>query len=149
MTVESDVKDIINADSTLTGLLTGGIYTYDETGRLGISRQTTPSAFSGATIKPNLVIWNDGGSASFDIIQEYPFTASTTEIVQLRFRSSETNAITTLTSAMNRARQLLHGARLSGGGHLYWFDDITMPIEQDLLRAKLFIQTYHLQVVRS
>ena len=47
MAISEVIRDALAADATLVGLLTGGIYSYEQTGRNGISRVTTPTAYNG------------------------------------------------------------------------------------------------------
>ncbi|MCZ2099716.1 MAG: hypothetical protein LC121_26330 [Anaerolineae bacterium] len=45
MAIGETIRDVLAGDGTLAALLTGGIYSYDETGRNGISRAALPDAF--------------------------------------------------------------------------------------------------------
>ena len=45
MGLSEAVRDVLAADATLAALLVGGIYSYEDTGRNGISRVTTPDAY--------------------------------------------------------------------------------------------------------
>ena len=46
MGMSETIRDLLAADTTLAALLVGGIYSYEQTGRNGISRVTTPAAYT-------------------------------------------------------------------------------------------------------
>jgi hypothetical protein len=58
MTIADDVKTTLVAVGAINTALTGGIHTYEETGRLGLNRDTVGAAFDTTTglIKPCCVI---------------------------------------------------------------------------------------------
>jgi hypothetical protein len=57
MSTVSTVKALLEADATLLATATGGVWDYDETGRLGLSRTTTPAAFDASErILPCLLV---------------------------------------------------------------------------------------------
>jgi len=45
MSVLASIKTLLEADATLLASATGGIFDWEETGRLGISRTSTPAAY--------------------------------------------------------------------------------------------------------
>lgn len=47
MGLSETIRDLLAADATLTALLIGGIYSFEQTGRNGLSRATTPNAYNG------------------------------------------------------------------------------------------------------
>ena len=79
MSVSSDIKDYLETtDPTLTtDVLTGGIYDWNETGRLGIngSNAATADAFDGAILQPCALVkfrgWNIGGGIVDEASQTY------------------------------------------------------------------------------
>ncbi|MEO8396496.1 MAG: hypothetical protein ABI700_26115 [Chloroflexota bacterium] len=46
MAISETIRDLLADDATLAALLVGGIYSDEQTGRNGISRVTTPDAYS-------------------------------------------------------------------------------------------------------
>ncbi len=46
MGLSEAIRDVLADDATLAALLVGGIYSFEQTGRNGISRVTTPAAYS-------------------------------------------------------------------------------------------------------
>lgn len=53
MSIESDIVTLLNADGTLTGILTGGVYGKQQIGKMGIdaNNSATPNAYSVANQK--------------------------------------------------------------------------------------------------
>jgi hypothetical protein len=90
MSARGEIKTILEADGALLATATGGIWDWDETGRLGISRETTPDAYTSAgVIQPCLLVKSRGrlpdGQAHDTSLQ----TASTREIVEIWFYQDE------------------------------------------------------------
>jgi hypothetical protein len=58
MTIADDVKTVLTAVSSISTALTGGLHTYEETGRLGLNRDTVSAAWDSTSglLKPCLVI---------------------------------------------------------------------------------------------
>jgi hypothetical protein len=56
LSVSNVVKAILEADTSLNAILTGGIYDFEETDRRGITFQNTPAAFNGPLINPCAII---------------------------------------------------------------------------------------------
>ncbi len=51
-TTSQNIQSALTGSSALTTILTGGIYTFEDTGRMGITFRNVPSAFDGALLKP-------------------------------------------------------------------------------------------------
>lgn len=57
MTISEAIRDALAEDAGLAALLTGGIYSYEQTGRNGISRVTTPDAYdAGGFLLPCAIV---------------------------------------------------------------------------------------------
>lgn len=56
MSIRADLRETLEADATLTGILTGGIYDASELGVDGLTPEAAPSAFTGARLKPCALI---------------------------------------------------------------------------------------------
>ena len=114
MTHESDIQVVLQGDSTFNTPLTGGIYTYDETGRNGISPQSTPDAYSSGTLLPCVVIKERSSVPTSPIRSEASRDFSYRAAVELWFYDDGAAILDTLTSARNRAIALLHDQRVTG-----------------------------------
>jgi hypothetical protein len=117
MTIADDIKAVLVADTGAGGvntLLTGGIYTYEDTGRLGINRDSASSAFDSTTglLKPCCVVKERsqiGDSGIRDVA-----VASYREVVELWFYNDGNATYDTLESARDRAFLLLDGLMIGG-----------------------------------
>lgn len=128
MSHASDIVTVLDADSGVGGaatLLTGGIYTFDETGRLGINRDDTPTAFDGTTglLKPCAVVKtrakiHDGGIHD-DQTQEMSYR----QVVEIWLYADGNAGYSTLESAQARIFTLLNGKRINGA-LVRWVNDI-------------------------
>lgn len=58
MSNENAIKAVLEADATLLTTATGGVWSWSDTGRLGLDRKLTPDAFDTTTglIKPCLLV---------------------------------------------------------------------------------------------
>lgn len=108
--LEDAVKAKLVADAGAGGvktLLTGGLFTFDETGRNGISRQSTAGAFDATTgvLKPCCVVKQramvpDGGARDVGV-------ASYRSVVELWFYDDSDATTDTIYSAAARAFAVL------------------------------------------
>lgn len=69
-TIAQAVRDYIQLEPTLYQLMTGGMYTWDETGRLGINYTTVPQAFNRSRLMPCLAVKIRGLLPTKDIRDE-------------------------------------------------------------------------------
>lgn len=56
MTIRAKIKGVLEADTTLTGILTGGIYDASELPQDGLTPEAVPGAYSGVRLLPCAVI---------------------------------------------------------------------------------------------
>lgn len=120
MTLVDDIASALEADSGAGGvatLLTGGVYTYGETGRLGINRDSTPTAFDGTTglLKPCCVVKQRGQNLDNGITDDGAQHISYRQVVELWFYADGDNGFSTITSARDRAFTVLHGKMIGTG----------------------------------
>jgi len=114
MSHESDIQAALQTDTTFNNLMTGGIYTYDETGRNGISLQGTPAAYDDGTLKPCVVIKERSSTPTNAIRSEAIRDFSYRAVLELWFYDDGAATLDTLDSAKNRAIALLHDQRVTG-----------------------------------
>jgi len=110
MSIADDCATVLEADNGAGGvatLLTGGIYTFAETGELGISRDTTPNAFNATTglLKPCCVIRVRG--QNYDNGPRDIGVASYRQVVELWFYNDRSATYATIESARTRCIALL------------------------------------------
>lgn len=115
--IADTIKTLLDADVTLTALLTGGIYTNTTISEIAVNRHTSPSAFQPGNLsflRPLLIINQRverpmGGLADSDTSYQ-----STYQIVELWYYNDRGAGYATLDSAASRVYTLLNGERLTG-----------------------------------
>jgi len=111
--VESVVIAALEADAGVGGvvtLLTGGVYSFVETGRLGISRTSTPGAFDAdGLLKPCAVVKARGAAPDGGADDDGAQVASYRQVVEVWLYADGDAAQTTIEAAQRRAFTVLHG----------------------------------------
>jgi hypothetical protein len=110
----ASAKTILEADGTLTALATGGIYDWDETGRLGINRtnSATSAAFTNGIIKPCLLL-KLRSSVPFGGIADDPNRIVSARDM-LEVWAYQDNGYATIKSMLARVYTDLQGQQLGG-----------------------------------
>jgi hypothetical protein len=130
MSLEDSIKAVLAADSTFAGLMTGGIYAYEDTGLLGFSRDSIPAAFdSNGLVKPSCVVKARALIPDQQITDEGGQAMSYRQVVEIWFY--EALGYDTIHAVTVRAFALLHGKRIANhkllwaGGIPVFFDEKT------------------------
>ena len=125
MSYDATLKTLFQADGTLTGLLVGGIYTWEDTGRLGFSRQSIPNAYdANGLLRPCLIIKTRDDIAQYEIPDADFQFVDTKAVAELWFYDDGNNTYTTIKAAQDRCYLLLQDRRINGAfyvqiiGHL-------------------------------
>lgn len=115
------VHTLLAADATLTTTLTGGVLLYRSLGVGGLSRSSSPAAYTSAgVLKPTLVL-KGRALLPFGGLQDMQLQyLSARQVIELWFYDHLT--WTTIRTARDRAYSLLHGTMLDTGGRLHWFN---------------------------
>lgn len=108
----ANAKTILEADATLLALATGGIYDFDETGRMGINRTNTPAAFTNGIIKPCLLL-KLRTSVAIDGLGDDP-NRITAARDMLEVWAYQDSGYSTIKSMLARVYTLLQGKQLGG-----------------------------------
>lgn len=135
-------KAVFEADSAnLVVLATGGIYDFDETGRMGINRTNaaTAAAFASGIIQPCIML---------KLASSVPFGGIADDIEQvisvrdmLEVWAYQDNSYSTIKSMLARSYTLLQGKRL--GSYRYRFAQKVQPPVRDLeMDANVEIDRY-------
>jgi hypothetical protein len=111
MSRESDFKTLLDADAPLNAILTGGIYKSEDVGVEGISRETTPSAFSSGFLLPCALIKQRGEIVTQDARDYDSVLLSTEQVVEIWLY--EDRGYTNIDSAKSRLITVLHGHMFS------------------------------------
>jgi len=64
MAISETIRAVLADDAMLAALLVGGLYSFEQTGRNGISRMTTPDAFNGFLQPCAVIKAGEGRSAA-------------------------------------------------------------------------------------
>jgi hypothetical protein len=127
MSALSAAKAILEADVTLLAAATGGIFDFDETGRLGLSRTTTPTAFDATgIIKPCVLLKLRSSTPDFQLADDPTQYVSVREMLEAWFFSD--NSYAAIETMRNRTYILLHGKQLAGTFVVRWAGDVRIPI---------------------
>ena len=147
MTFMDDIKTVLVADTGAGGvatLCTGGIFTYAQTGRNGITRLMASAPYDGTTglLKPCCLVKGremvpDGGIDD-DITQDVSYR----QVVELWFYDDGDNAYTTIESARSRAKVLLHGKMIGTSKFIpHWVGEILTQQRDEALENALMIRS--------
>lgn len=137
MSVISAAKALLEADVTLLATATGGIFDFDETGRMGIGRTNTPGAFDQTTeiIKPCVLVKTRAPVADYILADDSNQMVSYTEALECWcYQDSGFAAIETMTA---RIYTLLHARQFGGAVMCYWQANIRFPVRDIELDANV------------
>lgn len=125
MSIVSAIKTILEADATLAAAATGGIWDWDETGRLGLNLTNTPGAFdANGIIKPAIMVKLRSS------IPDYNLADDNTQYVSLRHNVEiwlyQDTGYITIESMRLRVYALLHTKQVTGEGvfKIEWQGDV-------------------------
>lgn len=125
MSALSAALAILVADTaTLVATATGGIYTPDTTGRLGINRGTVPGAFDSTTgnIKPCILLKLRSAIPDGLLRDDANQYSSVRQIIECWFYQHSGYA--TIETMRDRVYALLHARQLAGTFQVFWQGDI-------------------------
>lgn len=110
----SAIKTLLAADGTLVAALTGGFYTWPETGSNGINKRTTPTVFdSYGQVKPCVVIKTRTLVPTAQVWDEAQQLTSQDENIELWFYDSAAASGATIEAAVDRVYALLQGKNIN------------------------------------
>jgi hypothetical protein len=132
MSAQSAIKAVLEGDATLLAAATGGVWDWNETGRLGLSRETTGDAFDAAGIlKPCLLVKGRGERPDGALADEAGRVLSTREIVEIWFYQDE--GYSSITTMRDRVFSLLHETRLSGAFVARWAGNPLVQMRDEVM----------------
>ena len=131
MSALSSIKARLEADATLLATATGGIYDLAETGRLGINRTNTPSAFDSAgVIKPCVLLRLRSATPDFVLQDDTSQYQSVRELIEVYYY--EDSGYTAIETMRSRVYALLQATQVTGAFAIRWAGDIRSSIDFDL-----------------
>ena len=133
MSRESDIYTILNASAPLLVVLSGGLYKAEDVGVEGISRETTPAAFTSGFLKPCALIRQRGESVTNDAVEFDELLISTNQVVEVWLY--EDRGYTNLDAARVLIMGLLNGAILTNSFELQLANIIDRQRDQGALKG--------------
>ena len=131
MSVESTIKAVLEGDATLLATATGGVWSFDETGHMGISRTLTPTAFdSTGVIKPCVLVAQRNANPGLTVPDDASQVMDVRQVVECYCYSDASFA--TIATMKDRVYALLHAQRLTGPVRVDWAGDFRGPRDLDL-----------------
>lgn len=100
------------ADATLTAILTGGVHQAGLVGLEGITRDSTPAAFSGGYLLPCALVKQRGNVPTLDVVDYLAQHTSARQIVEV-WLYQDAPAYTAIDAAVARLYILMQGHRFA------------------------------------
>lgn len=149
MSILSAAKALLEADATLLATATGGIFSYDETGRMGIGRTNTPDAFDQATeiIKPCVLIKTRAPVADYTLADDANQLVSYREALEIWLYQD--SGYTTIETMEARIYTLLHAKQFGGAFMCYWQQNVRFPVRDIELDANVERMEFAVRAKRS
>ncbi len=113
MAIESDIATLLSADATLDAILLGGVYASGTVGPLGITRETTPGAFSGGWLLPAALVRQRGRVPDGAVRDGLAQDVSTAQVVEIYLY--EDSGYSSIDAAAARIYALLEGVAVGSG----------------------------------
>lgn len=114
MSYADDIRTLLAADGTLMGFLTGGLYTFSQTGRMGINRDDTPDAFNDGVLKPCGVVKGRATVPFGDLADPANQFITVRQVVEVWIYDDGAAGYTAIRNALNRIYLLLHDKQMAG-----------------------------------
>ena len=119
MSTLAAIKTVLESDGTLLALATGGIWDFDETGREGLNRTTTPAAFdANGILKPSVLLRLRSDVPDYVLADDSEQYVSTKEMIEAWIVSDRSHS--TIESIGNRIYALLHATQTGGSFAVRW-----------------------------
>lgn len=114
VTIAEDIKNLLTANVALVAVATGGIYTYAETNRLGISEYNTPQAFGDSgQLKPMILIKDREQMIDGGITDDTTQALSYRQINEVWFYDDGDNGFDTINDMRSKVFVILHARRVN------------------------------------
>jgi len=123
MSALSAAKAILEADTTLLATATGGIFDYNETGRQGLSRTITPTAFdSNGIIKSCILLKLRDAVPDGQLADDASQTVSLREMLEAWFYQD--TGFDKIETMRDRVYVKLQAVQLTGTYGCWWAGDV-------------------------
>lgn len=134
MSREANFKTRMDADAPLLAILTGGVYVSGSLGLLGITRETTPSAFdANGYLKPCALVRQRPHIPDLQVVDFTAQVASATQVVEIYVY--EDSGYTNIDSALSRLYTLFYGYQFSDSFPVEWLGTLDRERDQGALNG--------------
>lgn len=147
--MEDAIRDYLVTFSSLMTLLTAGIVTFDETGRNGIGRTSTPSLFSGVRLQPCGLVKERTLSVLGQIGDTAANVVSARGFIEIYLYNDGDAGYATIKSAKEILYDALNGRFITGAGFMRWQIDIDDMHDSSLNNAASVRSDYMITKIRS
>lgn len=134
MSREDDFAARMAGDTTLMALLTGGVYTSGQVGRLGITRETAPGAFDASGFLKNVALVRQRGlipdGAVVDPIAQ---VTSAVQVIEIWLYSDQGSGYASIDAAIDRLYTLFQGHIFADTLETFWINTIDRERDQGAL----------------
>ncbi len=133
MSVEATIKTVLEADATLLALATGGIYSFDETGRRGIARGVTAvaDAFdSSGIVQPSILVSERQITPDLSLQDNSNQYMSARQVCEVYCYADEDYG--TIEAMRDRVYVLIHAKQLSGMFRCEWAGTVRGPRDTEI-----------------
>lgn len=131
MSTLSAAKAVLEADATLLATATGGVWDFDETGRLGLSRTLTAAAFdANGLIKPCVLLKLRSSVPDGHLRDDANQYSSLVEMLEVWFY--EDTGYSNIETMRDRVYALLHATQLTGTFAVHWAGDVRAQRDVEL-----------------
>lgn len=141
MAYVDEIKLVLSSHAPLALLLTGGIYTFAETGKEGVGPTGTPDAFSQGYLTPMCVIVERSEMPWGGIHDHFENTESTRKVVEIYYYNDADVGYNVIREARDMVYGLLHNA-LIGGLRTKWLSDVNDLRDEVLNNAAMIRSDY-------
>lgn len=142
----ANAKTILEADATLLALATGGVWDWDETGRMGINRVNTTAAFTSGIIKPCLLLKLASSVPFGDIADDSRHLTGARDMLEVW--AYQDSGYATIKSMLDRVFTLLQGQPL-GGAACRWTQKVQPSLRDKEMDANVEYDRYAVFNVKS
>lgn len=148
MSILSAAKALLEADSTLLSAATGGVFDFDETGRMGINRTANAAAFTSVgIIKPCVLLKLRSSIPDYMLADDSNQYVSLRETIEAWFYQD--GGFSSIETMRNRVYVLFHSKQFGGAWQCLWAGDVRFSVRDTDLDAFVERSDYTVRAKRS
>ena len=152
-TFSDEITALLQADTTLTSILTGNIHNYPSTGRKGLERLLTPQAFNGVIglIKPTAIVLEIDEKVDNQIVGQNTSIVVPIYIWLYNDSTPDANGLdpyTPIAAAFDRLYALLHLAQITDACQILYVGGTKYKRDPDLQDAAFWRADFNVYAYR-